>query len=339
MEADHSRMDKYYEISEKEDKLGKKEMPSRLKRNQELYRKVSTLDIEDFDINSNISVLGDNTNNIDIGKIQNALKEKYHELPRKKSFGDTDEIDLPPIKLDETREYDINVILEKAKEEHEIDYEEERLMKARSTQDILDGLESIEKNADKELVKPEDGEELKTLIDTINAKELIDEEENLEVSGDMDPLDLLSDLRGNDDNTRVLGALVDEVNEELKESDESEDIDDVLNKDDLKAIEEQVSGDTFEFDDTNENTKELEDTDEIKEEKNLEDTVENTDTITNPLDNKKVMSQSEFEDFEDLKDDMEFTKVIIRILVIVIIVVFIAGLVILANKYLNLGLF
>ena len=64
MEADHSRMDKYYEISEKEDKLGKKEMPSRLKRNQELYRKVSTLDIEDFDINSNISVLGDNTNNI-----------------------------------------------------------------------------------------------------------------------------------------------------------------------------------------------------------------------------------------------------------------------------------
>ena len=328
MEKDHSRMDKYFEISEKEDKLGKKEMPSRLKRNQELYRKVSTLDIEDFDINSNISVLGDNTNNIDIGKIQNALKEKYHEVPRKKSFGDTDEIDLPPIKLDETREYDINVILEKAKEEHETDYEEERLKKARSTDEILDGLESIERKEEKTGIKADDEEELKTLIDTINAKELIDEEENLEVSGDMDPLDLLSDLKGDDDNTKVLGALVDEVNEEVVEEDT---MDDVLNKEDLELIGEQVAQE--------EDNSEYEDTDEIEDPEHFLDTSIDITEENESLNKAKIMSQSDFEDFEDLKDDMEFTKVIIRILVVTIVIVFIAALVVLANKYLNLGLF
>ncbi len=325
MEKDHSRMDKYFEISEKEDKLGRKEMPSRLKRNQELYRKVSTLDIEDFDINSNISVLGDNTNNIDIGKIQNALKEKYHEIPRKKSFGDTDEIDLPPIKLDETREYDINVILEKAKEAHEVDYEEERLKKARSTQDILDGLESIEKkNNDDVGVSEDDGEELKTLIDTINAKELIENESTMEVSGDMDPLDLLSDLKGDDDNTKVLGALVDEVTSELPKT-EDEDTD-VLSKDDMALLEETAE---------EEDLLDLDDTDEIEKEEKEDKVSDDTESLSTT----KTMSQSDFEDFEDLKDDMEFTKVIIRILVILVIVVFIAALVVLANKYLNLGLF
>jgi hypothetical protein len=335
MESSHLRMDKYYEISEKEDKLGKKEMPSRLKRNQDLYRKVSTLDIEDFDINSNISVLGDNTKNIDIGKVQDALKEKYHENPRNKSFGDTDEINLPPIKLDETREYDINVIIEKAKEAHEVDYEEERLKKARSTDEILEGLESIEKK-EKDIedslgIKADDKEEINTLIDTINAKELIENEGTMEVTGDMDPLDLLSDLKGDDDNTKVLGALVDEVTAELPEAEDNTlDDSDTLSKADLAKIGEEIA-DTEEID-----YNDIEETDNLSTE---EIDKAFADTVTEPIGNKKVMSQSDFEDFEDLKEDMEFTKVIIKILVALVVIVFIAALVVLANKYLNLGLF
>ena len=338
MESNHLRMDKYYEISEADNKLGKKEMPSRLKRNQELYRKVSTLDIEDFDVNSNISVLGDNTKNIDIEKIQDALKEKYHEAPRKKSFGDTDEINLPPIKLDETREYDINVILEKAKEAHEVDYEKERLKKARSTQEILDGLESYskkDKNIEDSLgIKDNDKDEINTLIDTINAKELIENEGTMEVSGEMDPLDLLSDLKGDDDNTKVLGALVDEVTAEMPEVEEDTD---VLTKDDLVKIGEEIEDE--EEPEEEEESEDLEDTEETEDIKTEEIDKAFADTVTEPLGNKKVMAQSDFEDFDDLREEMDFTKVIIRVLVVLIILVFIAALVVLANKYLNLGLF
>ena len=57
------------------------------------------------------------------------------------------------------------------------------------------------------------------LINTITAKELIREESNMDtLVGDMDPLDLLTDLRGDDD-TRVMGAIdavreVEEMHEE-----------------------------------------------------------------------------------------------------------------------------
>ena len=57
---------------------------------------------------------------------------------------------------------------------------------------------------------------------------------------------------------------------------------------------------------------------------------------------KKVKNRKnyvEFDDFSDLKDDMLVTKILVRILVFIIIVVFIIACVLLANKYLGLGLF
>ena len=67
----------------------------------------------------------------------------------------------------------------------------------------------------------------------------------------------------------------------------------------------------------------------IKVKKEFEDT--NTNTLQ--------FTQSDFDDFNDLKEDMRFTKVLVRILIVIIVIVFIVGCVLLANKIFNLRLF
>jgi hypothetical protein len=327
METRQSRMEKYYN-DEPEVVI-----PSRLKKNKELYKEVSNLELDGFDVNSNASVIGDNDDIISLDQIKGILKEKYQEEPRNKSFGDTDEVELPKIKLDETREYDINSILKKVEEEKEIDYEEDRLKKIRNTQyDILKDL-NINKAEDEEekdnkenkksmVVKQESEQELTDLINTITAKELMDGEKNLEVTGEMDPLDILSDLRGDED-TKVLGALVDDVaSDEDTLGIEKNDIEEKekVPTEDLKA---EVKDALLKRKD-----------EELKLQKN------NVDSIDQSFIGKTTMfKESDFDDFSDLREENKFGKIIINVMIIIIILIFLAGLVVLANKYLGLGLF
>jgi len=335
METRQSRMGKYYNSNLSNEEEKSEPRTSRIKKNQNLYREVSNLEIDDFDLNSNVSILGDNSDNIDIGEIEDILKEKYHENTKNKGLGDTEEIPLPKINLDETREYDINAILKKAKNKKEVNYEKERLQKVRNTQyDILKGLnisdeeEEVEEpepvqnknEPEKASINSNDEKELLDLIDTITAKELIKNESELEVSGDMDPLDLLSDLRGNDENTKVMGIV---------SSDEEGENDAAI---ELKGVndEENVSI----------SLEELEKASKKKEEKEEHKKESYTDKIDETFMGKTTtFSQDDFDDFKDLKDDMKVTKVIIRILIFILIIVFIIGCVIIANKYFNLGLF
>ena len=50
-------------------------------------------------------------------------------------------------------------------------------------------------------------------------------------------------------------------------------------------------------------------------------------------------TQSDFDDFDDLKDDTNLAKVIVRVLVFLVIVAFVIGCIVLLNKLLGLGLF
>ena len=239
------------------------------------------------------------------------LDRKYRELPKDKSIGNK-EAEIESISLDETREYDINNVLEASHKNREINYEEDRLKKLRNTQmDILKDIDNV-LNPDEDVLPPsEDLEDIKThrekeeqklreLIDTITAQELISKES----VNELDPLDILSDLKGDDEDTKLLGVV--EETEEIFTTDESKIEED--NKEDNKE-EKIIEADT-------------------KEEKTLEDT---TNTLT--------FTQSDFDDFNDLKEDMRFTKILIRVLIVVIILVFIAGCVVLANKIFNLRLF
>ena len=167
-----SRMEKY--STQTNNVNNESQSSSRVSRNQELYKEVSYADLDNFDLNSNVSVLGDNTSNIDIGKIKDILDEKYNETPRKNVLGDTDEIELPKIKLDETREYDINSILAKAKEDKDYDYEEDRLKKVNEdAESILNNIDCEEEVTESKVIneKKTNEAELLDLINTITAKE------------------------------------------------------------------------------------------------------------------------------------------------------------------------
>ena len=306
-----SRMDKYYNSeTQLENTI---ELPSRSSKNRELYKEVSNKELETFDVNSNSTILNNNINNsVDIDQIKEMLDRQYRELPKNKSIGDS-ETEIGTISLDETREYDINSILAASHKEREKNYGEERLKKLRNTQvDILKELDSVikenEELEDDDIIpsaeeldkmkshREKEEKRLRELIDTITAKELINEE----AAKELDPLDLLSDLRGDDDSTKVLGT-VSEIDEKPKKKEtsikESENIE-VTKKDDKKL---------------------------------------NTDTLTQT--GTLTFTQSDFDDFNDLKEDMRFTKILIKVLIAIIVIVFIIGCIILANKIFHLGFF
>ena len=149
---------------------------SRTKKNQNLYNEISELQMDTFDVNSNSHVLSKDGKTIDIDKLRDMLDKRYREDVKKKSLGEIDESEeRESISLAETREYDINEILSKAKENKENDYEIERLKKLRNTQvDILNQLniEALGKIDDRvKAVSDDEKDELKTLIDTINLTE------------------------------------------------------------------------------------------------------------------------------------------------------------------------
>ncbi len=354
MESRQSRMKKYYEDDVE---LPREEVntvsSSRTNRNKNLYKEVSNASIEAFDLNSNVSVIGDSTENISLDEIKDILSEKYKENPRKKSFGDTDEIALPKINLDETREYDINSILEKAKEKKEVNYEKDRLKKVRNTQydilkslDIMNNEEEIEdeeieeKPTDRRPApnKEEEEKKLLDLIDTISAKELIENESSLEVTGELDPLDILSDLKGDDENTKVMGALVQDEEEVplepiIAKKDDDEDTLGILTDEIDKKKNDYQDNENAELEldtEKEEEPKKEKEEKSKKEEKKLEDSF---------ISGTTTFSQKDFDDFNDLKDDMKITKLIIKILVIIIILAFLVGCVILADNFLGLGLF
>lgn len=190
-----SRMTKYYD----EEELA----TSRYHKNEELYREISKSELNSYDVKSNATILGDNKNEIDVEKIKKILDTKYNETPKRRSIR-LEEYEEQPDEIEITKEYDINVILEKAREQKTENYEEERLKKLRDTQfDILKNL-NITREEQEEVTDEE--ENLKTLINTIAFNESHNKMDNT----DSGPLDILSELKGSD-NTEVLDGLKDEV--------------------------------------------------------------------------------------------------------------------------------
>ena len=352
MQSRQSRMDKYYDSNIDIDDSSV--MPSRTKKNQELYKEVGTLDLEDFDLNNNVSIIGESTESISLDEIQDILSEKYRDNGRNKSIGDTEEIALPKINLDETREYDLNSILEKVKENKEIDYEEERLRKVRSSQyDILKDLDKLNNDEDIEeedlyeddVVLPSNEiveekvevkvvaenekqeKELLELIDTIVAKELISDDTDeipIEIDdepvGELDPLDILSDLRGDDD-TKVMGAI--QIDEETEKTLGlfTEEI--VLDED--EEYEDTASLECIEEDEVESKIKEA--TEEVKVTQVTEDTLSNsfaTESIK--------ITDEDFDDFADLKEKGGLGKVVMILIILALIVAFVFGVILLFNK-------
>ncbi len=224
-----SRMNKYYN----EDEL----ISTRYSRNEDLYKEISKSELNNFEVKSNTTILGENEKEIDVEKIKKILDTKYNSLPKRKSIR-IEDVEEEKVEQEDTKEYDINVILEKAREKKSDNYEEERFKKLRDTQyDILNNLNLNKNNLDDDECDAE--ENLKTLINTIALNEK---------NSQNDSLDILSELKGSD-NTEVLEGLKEETEDVNKIEEEKEDLtstkminsfytsSNALNEDDFEDIE------------------------------------------------------------------------------------------------------
>ena len=73
-----TRMEKYTDAHE--------ELGSRSKRNEELYKSISSEELDKYTIKTNATVLSDNGTNIDIDHIKRILETRYNEAPKRKSI-------------------------------------------------------------------------------------------------------------------------------------------------------------------------------------------------------------------------------------------------------------
>ena len=207
-----SRMEKYYN--------GEVESNERTKKNQELYDTIYNLepivDENGLGTNKEVDLSGFSSQRID-----NINREEYQKLKdynpiigtkKDNSIFDYEE----NLEDEEEKIYDINSILDKAKEKRNNPDEKEKYRTLRNTQyDILSKLNIQKETSDIEDAET-DEERLRDLIHTItmNKRTLNN------IKNDMS-LDILSDLKPVSDNTIVTEAIVEEVTV-TKEEDKEE---------------------------------------------------------------------------------------------------------------------
>ena len=218
-----TRMDKYAETPT---------LKSRTAKNKELYEQIKKIDIDKYDINSNATIIDEDVYAIDVDKIKDMLDKRYRESLPKKTINPELKDEEIIEKIHDTKEYDINAILEKAKKTQDVDYEKERLKKVHDTQyDILKNLNIEEKTQEIE----ETEENIMNLINTITALEM----RNKETSGNTTALDLLSDLTDNDTESvyKTMELDKEKISEKATENLDEEDLTIEQKYDDFKELE------------------------------------------------------------------------------------------------------
>ncbi len=318
-----SRMDKY----------SSNDAPvlSRTEKNKNLYESVKTSALTAFDINSNMAVIDNHANHIDVNKVQKMLDKRYNsDAPKRRS------IELPqmeePVVEDvtvDTKEYDINAILAKAKQGKNVDYNKERLKKVREAQfEILNNLDLELKKVEepKNNHKNKEAEEnLMNLINTITELEIRNKTSNYnkEVS---EALDLLSDLKDSDDIDDDIKEDTDtvteiKIEEEVPEKEEHKDA--TMTQAEIKLIKE-VPADS----DMKTGTIQM-----AMPGKEMTDKEREQQTLT-----KLNINRNNYDDFSDISR-RDGSSLVIKIILFIVIIALIIGAVYILDSILGLGLF
>ena len=198
-------------------KYNESDKMSRVSKNSELYKQINDSELDNFNVHSNATVIGNQEREIDVEQIKKILDKRYNDRPQRRSIRVEPREEVSRLDKEDTKEYDLTKVLEKAKDEKVETYEEVRAKKLRNTQyDILNNL-NIEETEEKEENKINLGENLMNLINTITINEAKKKEKK-----DVDPLDILTDLKGDDD-TQVYESMetsvttITEIKEKEKE--------------------------------------------------------------------------------------------------------------------------
>ena len=297
---------------------------SRTQRNQNIYNSTDIGELSRIKTNTNVSVISDAPKEIDIEKIKNYVSNMNNETEEKRKRVS---LELPKeeevvVKRKEIKEYDINTILEKAKDQRETDYEQDRHRKLNNTQiDILKNIkirEEIEEEVDPDLTGPIDelNTEEKTIVDLIQ-----DIQKNSTTTKNKD---LFSELMGDGKDTVVMPPMQEESTEDVKEA--------LLNITQEINIEKEALKESKDV--------ELTDTD-------ITDTI--TDSITDTIDvttstvpkitevdksfytNSMSFNKSDFDGFEELENGVKKSGTFTKIAIFIIILLLIATIVLILN--------
>lgn len=278
------------------------EVLSRVDKNNELYRNVNNAPLSRVSTNANVKILESNEKEINIEKIKKYISKLNDEKPvRRKTLSGVSiaKEEVTHEQVEEVRDYDINSVLEKAKQSREIDYDKERYKKIGNTQyDILSKIEMYDKKPEEEIVEEDFNTDERTLIDLINTVTIHKNGEGL--------LDELT----SGDSTVVLP-----IDKEKEKNTIKEEI--------IKELEEK------------EKQKEMEKTQELVNIKENEATNIDKSFYTNSM----SFSKEDFEGFEELEKSVKKNNTLVIVSLIVLFISIVVTLGVIANYVFDLGLF
>jgi len=300
----NSRMDRYNETNE--EIVVEKTMTRSIK-NKDLYNSVYSDEFSRARTNNNIRVIDSNNKDIDINKIKKYIDSlnANNEVKKKRVFQLNEENTEQKNNEEEIRDYDINSVIEKARQNRGVNYQEERYKKLHNTQfDILSEL-----NINKEIIEDNEIEfntNERTLIDLINT-----------VTIHKDDMGLLDELTGGDENTEIIEPMkqtllqTNEFKEDLKQE--------IIKEMEEKKQQEEIM-----------KTKELVSIKEAQIKDNIDKSF-----YTNSM----TFSKEDFEGFEELEKSVKKNNVLAIISLVLLFVAVIVTLFVISNYVFNLGLF
>lgn len=304
---------------------------SRTSRNQHIYTSNDLNELSRIKTNTNVSVISDATKTIDLDKIRKYLdakneasEEKYQrislELPK--------EEEVVIVKREE-KDYDIKSVLERAKENREVDYEIDRHRKINNTQ--IDILKSIKIREQKQ---PIDDDILEP-IDELNTEEktLVDLIQNIQGKKTDNKKDLFADLMGDPDDTMVLGQkdelkeMLLDMTQELESIKEPEnEFTQEINMEKLRMLEETSDDDIEETDDNEEDVENIDEVPEIKE--------VDKSFYTNSI----MFDKNDFEGFDELEKESKKSSFLAKFAVLIVVLMLLGTIFLIANFVFDLNL-
>lgn len=162
-------------------------LPSRTELNKKLYNSYENQSYDRFDVNSNQEVLKDDVRKIDVNQIRDILDKKYRDdAPKRKSIQIV-EPDIDELEREDTKEYDLREILNRAKQDVSYDYDREKLNKASDVNQIVN---DVRKKYSFKDDNEENSEELMELIKTVTQLEIQNSNKDAELLGLSDTVSL-----------------------------------------------------------------------------------------------------------------------------------------------------
>ena len=304
---------------------------SRSARNRKIYSSINFDDISSIRTNNNVSIISDAEKEIDIEKIKkyiNSINEEKIEK-RKRISLELPQEEHEEITKEEERDYDINSVLERARDKRTTDYEVDRHRKLNSTQyDILKNIK-IKDDTEHEIDNTDKTDDLNT-----QEKTIVDLIQTISINSKNSKDDLLQDLISNNENTVVMAPINEDTNKEaLKEELENM-------TQDLERIKQPLNDLTQDLILEKEKLKDLSMlTDKIDEEENEEENDSNTTTSQiekSFFTNSTSFSKKDFEGFEDLEKDMKKSSAFTKIAIFLIILMLLGTIFIILNYVLDL---